>query len=69
MNEELSNYKNTVLYPFGLRKEKIMKIVLFLAQLVFGWSWTDVSVLGSQVFGQALLKGCDGATMSSIYPI
>ena len=46
-----------------------MKIVLFLAQLVFGWSWTDVSVLGSQVFGQALLKGCDEATMSSIYPI
>ena len=24
----------------------------------FGWSWTDVSVLGSQVFGQALMDSC-----------
>ena len=22
----------------------------------FGWSWTEVSVLGSQVFGQALME-------------
>ena len=27
--------------------------------LMFGWSWTDVSVLGSQVFGQALMESCD----------
>ena len=25
---------------------------------MFGWSWTDVSVLGSQVFGQALMDSC-----------
>ena len=23
------------------------------------WSWTDVSVLGSQAFGQALMDSCD----------
>ena len=26
---------------------------------MIGWSWTYVSVLGSQVFGQALLDSCD----------
>ena len=26
---------------------------------MFGWSWTEVSVLGSQVFGQALMEGCE----------
>ena len=26
--------------------------------LMFGWSLTDVSVLGSQVFGQALMESC-----------
>ena len=26
---------------------------------LFGWSWTEVSVLGSQVFGQASMEGCD----------
>ena len=26
---------------------------------MFGWSWTDVSVLGSQVFVQALMEGCE----------
>ena len=25
---------------------------------LFGWSWTEVSVLGSQVFGQALMEIC-----------
>ena len=25
---------------------------------MFGWSWSEVSVLGSQVFGQALLESC-----------
>ena len=27
---------------------------------MFGWSWTEVSVLGSQVFGQASMEGCGG---------
>ena len=27
---------------------------------MFGWSWTEVSVLGSQVFGQALMESCEG---------
>ena len=26
---------------------------------MFGWSWTEVSVLGSQVFGQALMESCE----------
>ena len=26
---------------------------------MFGWSWTEVSVLGSQVLGQALMESCD----------
>ena len=26
---------------------------------MFGLSWTEVSVLGSQVFGQALIESCD----------
>ena len=26
---------------------------------VFGWSWTEVSVLGSEVFGQALMESCE----------
>ena len=26
---------------------------------MFGWSWTEVSVLGSQVVGQALMESCD----------
>ena len=25
---------------------------------MIGWSWTEVSVLGSQVFGQAFIKSC-----------
>ena len=30
---------------------------------MFGWSWTEVSVLGSQVFGQALMESCDCSVM------
>ena len=26
---------------------------------MFGWSWTDVSFLGSQVFGQASMETCE----------
>ena len=26
--------------------------------VVLGWSWTELSVLGSQVFGQAMLESC-----------
>ena len=25
---------------------------------MFGWSWTEASVLGSQVFGRALMESC-----------
>ena len=25
---------------------------------MFPWSWTEVSVLGSQVFGQSLMESC-----------
>ena len=27
---------------------------------MFGWSWTEPSVLGSQVFGQASMKAVHG---------
>ena len=27
---------------------------------MFGWSWTEVSVLGSQVFGRALMESLNG---------
>ena len=26
---------------------------------MFGWSWIEASVLGSQVFGQASMEGCE----------
>ena len=26
---------------------------------LFGWSWTGVSVLGSQVFGRASMESCE----------
>ena len=29
---------------------------------MIGWSWTEVSVLGSQVFGQALMDSCEGVS-------
>ena len=28
---------------------------------MFGWSWTDMSVFGSLVFGQALMESCGGS--------
>ena len=31
---------------------------------MFGWCWTDVTVLGSQVFGQALMESCEGQPKS-----
>ena len=30
---------------------------------MFGWSWTEVSVLGSQVFGRALMESCEGVEL------
>ena len=43
--------------------------------VMFGWSWTEVGVLGSQVFGQALVESCvgggsviNGATPSCFQP-
>ena len=29
------------------------------SSVMFGWSWTEVSVLGSQIFGQVSMKGCE----------
>ena len=26
---------------------------------MFGWSWTEASVYGSQVFGRALMESCE----------
>ena len=26
--------------------------------VTFGWSWTEVSVLGSQLYGQASMESC-----------
>ena len=34
---------------------------------MFGWSWTEVSVLGSQVFGQALMESCGMLSDSEIH--
>ena len=28
------------------------------SSVMFGWSWIEVSVLGSQVFGQASMERC-----------
>ena len=33
--------------------------------VMFGWSWTEASVLGSQVFRQASMEGCD--LLTNIY--
>ena len=30
---------------------------------MFGWNWTEESVLGSQVFRQALMESCDLPTV------
>ena len=34
--------------------------------VMFGWSWIEASVLGSQVFRQASMEGCDKEDMFSI---
>ena len=34
---------------------------------LFGRSWTEVSVLGSQVFGQALVDSCEYGNKTSIF--
>ena len=36
------------------------------SSVMIGQSWTDVSVLGSQVFGQALMDSCDTLIKSRI---
>ena len=35
---------------------------------MFGWSLTEVSVLGSQVFGQALMESCGMYIMIRLPP-
>ena len=34
---------------------------------MFGWSWTEASVLGSQVFGRALMESCGGYGTGTTY--
>ena len=36
---------------------------------MFGWSWTEVSVLGSQVFGRALMESCAVPAMLAVYSL
>ena len=36
---------------------------------MFGWSWIDVSVLGSKVFRHALMNSCDRVAYSRVYSI
>ena len=31
---------------------------------MFGWSWTEESVFGSQVFGRGLMESCERVTVS-----
>ena len=49
---------------FDFRKGKTGSLVV---PAMIGWSWTDVSVLGSQVFGQALMDSCAGDALK--YPL
>ena len=44
---------NTCIVDFDLRESRLPR--LDISSAMFGWSWTKVSVLGSQVFGQALI--------------
>ena len=34
--------------------------------VMFGWSWIEAGVLGSQVFGQGSTEGCDTVSHSQI---
>ena len=36
---------------------------------MFGWSWTEVSVLCSQVFGRALMESCAVPAMLAVYSL
>ena len=33
---------------------------------MFKWSWIEASVLGSQVYGQASVEGCEGAGIKTL---
>ena len=33
------------------------------SSVMFGWSWTKVSFLGTQVFGQASKESCDNTVL------
>ena len=37
--------------------------------VVFEWSWTEVSVLGSHVFGQASMEGCACLVKTHLPPL
>ena len=34
--------------------------------VMLGWTWTDLSILGSQLFGQASAESCDGACQTKL---
>ena len=36
---------------------------------MIGWSWTEVSVLGSQVFEQALMESCESCVLKVLKKI
>ena len=44
---------------FGLGLEEEWVFMAGQSTAIFGWSWPEVSVLGSQVFGQALMESCE----------
>ena len=50
--------KSLIYLYCGLRLEWQNATMTGQSYVMFGWSWTEVSVLSSQVFGQASLEGC-----------
>ena len=44
----------------------VFAAMLGYSSVMFGWSWTEVSVLGSQVFGQASVDSWDNHGVGKI---
>ena len=44
------------------RESRLPWLVTMTGYAIFEWSWTEVNVLGSQVFGQALMESSDFRT-------
>ena len=59
-HKKMVKFSKAYFIPFDFRKGKTGNLVTMAGQssAMIGWSWTDVSVLGSQVFGQALMDSC-----------